>query len=108
MPGVPRAQRFQIETQISWRPKGEGPWSDGRTLNVSRTGVLFHVDEPLPAGTPVEMVLFLSSAIFERSAADVLCSGRVVRTEAQTPTGYGPSLAATIDSYSFSREQETS
>jgi hypothetical protein len=107
MAGVPRAQRFPIETRILWRRKGSGPWSEGVTLNVSRTGVLFHVHEPFPPGTPIEMVLSFSSAILERSAPNVLCSGRIVRTESQTPPIEGPVIAATIDSHAFSRDQES-
>ena len=85
------------------RPRGHSTWSEGVSLNVSRTGVLFHVEELIPQGTPVEMILAISSPTVDLPPADVMCTGRIVRTEYQTPPGTGPALAATIESYSFIR-----
>jgi hypothetical protein len=52
-------------------------------------------------GTPASSRLTLSGPIEDLPAADVMCTGRIVRAEHQTPDGSGPALAATIDSYSF-------
>lgn len=115
MAGIPRAQRFPIEVRVRCRPQGRKDWSEGTSLNVSRTGVLFTIDRVLPAGMPVEIILELSwttdeeiinelSPATAEAAADILCSGRIVRADYEPPLTATPALAATIESYSFLRE----
>jgi hypothetical protein len=77
------------------------------SLNASRSGVFFETDEPVPVGTDVELILALSweaAAVGRLSdVADVICEGRVVRS-AESGTGGGTALAATINQYAFIRQ----
>ena len=94
-----RARRFTIQTRVLYRRPSEPRWDEGTTLNVSRSGILFSTKAPLPPGTPVEMVLWLSSDVLDmETSADVVCLGQVVRVEHKTTDA---ALAATIASYRF-------
>ena len=105
MPEIPRAQRFPLPIQVLWRPRGRTHWFEARCVNASRSGVLFRSDECLAIGTEVELLLAMGyENVASAHTADVLCVGRIVRTHTDAATGVGPSLAATIKSYSFLRE----
>ena len=104
---MPRAQRFPIAVPLLWRRRGDSTWVETVTENASRSGVLFHSDQPVAVGTEVELILALS---WETSpgleVADVMCCGRIVRaatTWTETPATV---LATTIDSYSFIKEPD--
>jgi hypothetical protein len=89
-----RAKRFSVQTPVAYRERGESIWSPGRSVNVSRTGVLFETDRPTVVGATIELVLE-----FEAPLATVACSGRVVR--AATNEGGPWAIAATISRYSL-------
>jgi len=99
MAHVPRAERFPIVTPILWRPLLQGDWSKGTSVNASRSGLLFHTDQPPAVGTEVEVIIALSWEADVAEHADVKCSGRITRTDEGYPGG--PAAASTIDSYSF-------
>ena len=87
-----RATRFAVEAAVAYRERGDPAWSTGRSINVSRTGVLFESNQPTRIGAAIELVLEFSGPL-----AAVSCSGRVVRTAA---TEGGPwTIAATISRY---------
>lgn len=89
-----RAKRFPVQTPVAYRERGESIWSPGRSVNVSRTGMLFETDRPTVVGATIELVLE-----FEAPLATVACSGRVVRAAANEG---GPwAIAATISRYSL-------
>ena len=57
---MPRAHRYDLSAPVLFRQVGEGDWSTGRTVNVSRTGVLFTECSRVPrAAAEVEFVLML-------------------------------------------------
>lgn len=96
----PRATRFAMSAPLLYRCMGSGSWLAGRTVNVSRTGVLFEtVAEALPAATRIEFILTLPSLGLPGNSR-VQCQGRIVR-HCRAPTGEDCSLAATIDAYDF-------
>ena len=76
----PRAERHPVRIPIRYRPSGARSWFDGRTENISRSGVLIRTRDIVPVWTPVEMLLALPVELggVRRS---VVCTGRVVRTE---------------------------
>ncbi len=43
----PRAQRFVLELGLQYRASGQTEWHEGRTENISHTGVLFRAERPL-------------------------------------------------------------
>jgi len=96
-----RAQRFNLQLPLKYRPIGENDWRAGTTENISRSGLLFRAEELLPANVQLEINLVLPIEIAGLSAAEVVCRGEVVRTmEAETPA-MSPALAAKILQYHF-------
>jgi hypothetical protein len=72
-------------------------------VNASRSGVLFRCDRLLATGTEIELIFALSWETESVEAADVRCSGHIVRAETGGADG-NSTLAATIDSYAYIRE----
>ena len=99
--GVRRAPRFVMDVPLRFRAVGEPHWSSGQAANFSRSGVLFRANRLLPRDTPVEFVFKLPLRLLGELAADVVCSGEIVRTvdgaERQA------TLAATIAEFHFVR-----
>lgn len=95
----PRATRYPLSTPVLYRLAGAAEWQEGRTVNVSRTGVLFETPTALEADTRVEFILLLPSLGLP-GRSRVQCQGRIVRRVAQ-PSDTGCALAATIDAYDF-------
>lgn len=97
---VPRAERFPIVTRVLWRACAERDWTESVSVNVSRSGLLFHTKDPISVGTKLELIFALS---WEPSnpldTADVRCEGHVVRTEAGSAAG--TAVASTIEFYSL-------
>lgn len=93
---TPRATRLPVKAPVQYEAPGTGR-RHATTVNVSRSGVLIEQDtDQLPGG----LVRFrLNFAVADRSAGlpDLLCEGRVVRTE-PVPTGVWR-IAMTIDNY---------
>jgi len=72
---------------------------EGLTEDVSASGVLFRLREPLRPGQHVEFLLEIPAGVLEFSGtAAVHCSGRIVRT--CWYQGH-PFAAAVIDEYRF-------
>ncbi len=70
-----RAQRFPIVVPIQYRKSGMSHWLKGKTVNISRTGILFKADEKPAAETLLDIVVeFPSDSKLE-------CHGSVVRVE---------------------------
>jgi hypothetical protein len=95
---VPRAQRFEIRVPVKYRPSGATAWRDGRTENISRSGVLFRTDQLISPKTRIEVLMALPEEVGGR-AGTVICLGRVVRTEPPKPDDPRPAVAATIAGY---------
>jgi hypothetical protein len=96
----PRATRYEMSAPLMYRAVGGSDWLAGRTVNVSRSGVLFRTAQPvLPAATRVEFILMLPSLGLPGSSR-VQCQGQIVRYCA-LPSEGPPAMAATIDAYDF-------
>jgi hypothetical protein len=91
------AQRYDLDVPLRYRRLGEPTWRTGRTVNASRTGVLFRASgEGFDTGTAIELQLELPGA---NRAASVHCTGSVVRCERCMTDDLR--IAATIDVYEF-------
>ena len=97
-----RAPRFQIQTQVQYRGSGESDWYEGTTINMSRSGVLFHAANDLKPKTKLEMRILFPS---EDPPANVICWGRIVRKEPPHAPDPRPAVAAAILRYRFMREE---
>ena len=104
-----RAPRYRLRIPLRYRPYGDDQWRDGRTENISRSGVLFRADHLMPLQTPIEMLLALPAEMGGGDeAATVICRGRVVRTvtgEDDSDDDTRPAVAATIAGYRLAHSQ---
>ncbi len=96
------APRFNLEIPLRFRALEENGWREGRTENISRSGVLFRSEHVLEVGTPVEMSFGLPTELSEEKAgAMALCRAQIVRRVPPSATDARSGLAATISEYHF-------
>lgn len=76
---IPRAPRYQVEVELRYRPIGEILWHDGRSENVSRSGVLFHPECGLSLHTQIEVMFAMPVEMTSPAAMDVR-RARIVRS----------------------------
>jgi hypothetical protein len=84
------------------RRVGQEEWLTGRSENISRTGVLFRVEQLIDVGAPVEMSLDLRQVTAVPSA-EIVCHGRVVRVVPPDDAHPLPAVAASIADFDFVR-----
>jgi hypothetical protein len=101
-----RARRFVLQVPIRYKKIGGGSWFEGKTENMSRSGILFYADRVLKPRTAIQMSLTLPISIKGDGPGEVLCRGSVVRTVAAAGTKR-PCVAATIHRYRLVRRHET-
>src|ERR1700733_1719192 len=96
-----RAQRFQLQLPLKYRQLNEEKWHDGKTRNISRSGLLFQAEDSLQPNVILEINLVLPAEIAGLSPTEVVCRGEVVRTVATNGEEMPPALAAKILQYRF-------
>lgn len=96
-----RAPRFPLELPVRYRPVGaEAEWRHATTGNVSASGVLVQVPDPLQVDTRIEFRLGLDPVAQPAQHAEVCGLGRVVRIVATGESPY-PGFAVVIEDYAF-------
>jgi hypothetical protein len=101
-----RAPRYPIRITMLYRMPGNKQWRQGRTENISRSGVLFRTDHQMSVEAPIEMLLALPVEIRGGRAGSVICRGRVVRTEGLPDADTEAcAVAATITNYRLTHAQ---
>ena len=100
-----RAPRFRLEFPLQYRTGGATEWRSGRDANISRSGLLFLAEQPLPVGSPVEVSFVIPMRIPGETPATVICQGRVVRQVVPADSRLWAKLAVTIEEYRFLRER---
>jgi PilZ domain-containing protein len=97
-----RAPRFPLHLKVRYRRAADdAAWNTGVTENISHSGALVRVTDPLQVDTPVEVRLVLPASPRAGEHAEVSCRGRVVRTVAAEGRDDGPAFAVAIDAYDF-------
>ena len=96
-----RAQRFQLNLPLKYRRLDEENWHDGKTQNISRSGLLFQAEDFLQPNVILEINLVLPTEIAGLSQTEVVCRGEVVRTVQKDGEEMPPALAAKILQYRF-------
>jgi hypothetical protein len=105
-----RATRFPLRLPVRYRPLGKPEWQRGQTENISHSGALFRVEDPLPVDTRVEFRLVLSTTargdaphrdVDTQPQPEVFGLGRVVRTVAPTDGSPRSGFAVAIEQYQF-------
>jgi len=99
----PRAPRFTLQLPVHYRLPGETLWRHGTTENISRSGVLFHTDQPLEPNARLEFSVELLTDVFGMAATEILCRGEIVRQVDAGGEDMSPALAASILDYQFHR-----
>lgn len=103
----PRERRLRTEVAVEFREVGGHEWRSGQAQNISRSGLLFSVEEKLlPArGTDVEVALLMPAEICGEGPAEVLCQARVTRVH--EAHGHQPArIAVSISDYVYLPERK--
>jgi len=104
-PALARAPRFQVQVPLKYRRLDEEKWHEGKTRNISRSGLLFQAgdfSEPhLQPTVQLEINLVLPPEIAGLSPTEVICRGEIVRTVETSGEEMLPALAARILQYQF-------
>jgi len=95
------APRYTVHLPLRYRVLGEEHWSSGTLENLSRSGLLFHTDQAIPARARVEITLTLPVELGGRVAPEVLCNAEVVRLAKAIERVPAPAVAARILGYSL-------
>jgi len=77
-----RSSRFPIERQVRYKTlnqRAEILAGNGRTLNISSSGVLFTSDHDLPVGTRLEVSISWPAQLNEKCLLNLVARGRVIR-----------------------------
>jgi hypothetical protein len=98
---TPRAQRFVAELCVRYREAGTEVWYEGRTANISTSGVLFRAAQVLRPQTEIEMALTLPAVVRGEASAELRCRGSIVRSEAGAVIDVSPVMAASIVAFRF-------
>ena len=92
-----RSSRFPIEREVRYKTlnqRTEILAGNGKTLNISSSGVLFTSDHDLPVGTRLEVSISWPAQLNEKCLLNLVARGRVTRhTKGQ--------LALQIQQYEF-------
>jgi hypothetical protein len=86
---------------MRYRRVGDREWRQGKTENISRSGVLFRAKECVEVDEDVELCLELPIAGAGSKRPEVTCRGRVVRTVSPSDTEPWPGSAIMIEQYDF-------
>jgi hypothetical protein len=74
------SQRYTFEQKVRYRLRGVRPplAGTGTTVNMSSAGVLFTIDQPLPAGKPVILEINWPVRLGDASPLKLVARGRVI------------------------------
>jgi PAS domain S-box-containing protein len=101
-----RAPRFKVQLPLKYRRLDEEKWHDGKTRDISRSGLLFQADDPLQPNIQLEINLVLPAEIAGLSPTEVVCRGEIVRTVEAGSGEMPPAWAARILQYQFQHGQQ--
>ena len=83
---------------------GSGRWLMGYTEDMSSCAVRFRAGEWIEPKSRIEMVFRMPAA----DPCNLVCHGVVLRVDLPAQAGLLPTIAATIDEYTFVRSPESS
>jgi hypothetical protein len=100
-----RAQRFPIKVPMRYRKKLDKEWMEGRTENISQSGLLFQAPEPLNPDTLVQFYFALPQNKEGESGATVICEGLTIRTILPATSDESPLVAVKLLDYKLKRSE---
>ena len=98
-----RSSRFPIEREVRYKTlnqRAEILAGNGKTLNISSSGVLFTSDHELPIGTRLELSISWPAQLNEKCLLNLVARGRITRH-------VGGQLALQIQQYEFRTQSRT-
>jgi hypothetical protein len=101
--GTPRAERFPINIPVRYRHVDCPEWLEGKTENISCSGVLLHAEAALEPKITIELRFELPVSVLGEARGEVICKGTVVRTQEDPLPGIPTALAIAIRSYRMTR-----
>ena len=101
--GPTRAERFRINIPVRYREPHSPTWFEGRTENISYSGVLLRTDVSLQPQTALELRFELPVAVLGEARGEIVCKGAVVRIEENPISGIPTALAVAIRGYRMTR-----
>jgi hypothetical protein len=99
-----RASRYPVTITVRYRPLGEIGWCESKTINISRSGILFEASEPVDPETSLELNFDLPSEIGGSGEGEVTCRGLVVRTMLPPASDSSPRVAASFADFLFAQK----
>jgi PilZ domain len=102
---VPRAQRYEINTAMRYRLRGEKLWREGVVKNISISGVLIRIDQFLDLEATIEVRFSLPIHLRGERPAEVLCRGFVIRSLKCEEPNRAVMVAAKIEHWRFLRKK---
>ena len=103
---VARAQRYEINTGMQYRIRGEKQFREGLVKNISISGALIRATF-MELGTAVEIRFSLPVHLQGESAAEVFCRGSVVRSSKSEDPEEAAMVAVKIEHWRFLRQRES-
>ncbi len=89
--------RFPIVRDVRYkivRSKGTSEAGEGKTVDISSTGVLFTAETPLPLGKQLELSISWPAQLRGKCSLKLVARGRIVRCQ-------GTAVAIEIDAHEF-------
>jgi hypothetical protein len=83
----PRERRFKLEVPVLYRLEGSSNWLNGRTVNISRSGLLVRVGEPIEPRVKLEFIVDMPEEVVGYHERRVLCRGTAARTVSAAAPG---------------------
>lgn len=75
--------RFPIEMELTYRVGAKSlPWTSGRTINISSSGILVRTDAAPVRGSKIQMALAWPKLLDDRVPLQLVVNGQVVRAGA--------------------------
>jgi len=96
---TPRAPRYAVPIDVLYRAEGDTTWLEGRTENISKSGVLVRADRAMEPQTPVELLLNIPPDLPAPFSGATICRGRIVRAVSASALEERPAFAAAIVEY---------
>lgn len=92
-----RAHRYVMNAPLRFRVRKERKWREGVLQNISTSGLLLKTHQTCALGTSLEMRFVLPDNAYGKGAAELFCSGKVIRVEDPTEPGSEGFMAVAIE-----------
>ena len=99
----PRAERFPLSLPVRYREPNRPEWLEGKTENISCSGLLLHTDASVEPRITLELRIELPISVLGEERGEIICKGTVVRAQENPLAELPTALAVAIQSYRMTR-----